>query len=196
MSSARSAQRFRLIVILSLVTFMALGSIWVNMVVKRSAPPAPSQPRSEPDYHVENFNFIKMSPEGQPQYHIIGKKMIHHPKEDSFDIEQPVVKSLDEKKPPQTMRSDTARVEDDASKLHMFGNVHLDRPATPREDAFHLSTSYLLIFLDDDTAQTDKPVTITRGKSTMTGVGMFANNATRELRLNGQVKVMLAPGQR
>ncbi|MBS1169733.1 MAG: putative transrane protein [Burkholderiaceae bacterium] len=196
MSSARSAQRFRLIVILSLVAFMALGSTWVNMVIKRSAPPTPSPPRSEPDYHVENFNFIKMSPKGQPEYHIIGKKMIHHPKEDSLDIEQPVVKNLDEKKPPQTMRSDTALVEDDARKLHMFGNVHLDRPATPKEEAFHLTTSYLLVFPEDDTAQTDKPVTMTRGQSTMSGVGMFANNVTRELRLNSQVKVMLAPKQR
>ena len=195
MSSARSSQRFRLVVILSLIVFMTLGSFWLNMVIKRSAPGKPSAPRTEPDYFVENFNFIKMSPAGQPQYHLHGKKMTHHPKDDSFHIEQPVMKSLDETKAQQTMRSDTARVEEDASKLHMFGNVHLDKPATPEAEAFHLATDYLLIFLDDDIARTDRPVKITQGKSTMTGIGMFANNATREMRLLGQVKVIIAPKQ-
>ncbi len=193
MSSARSSDRFRMVVTLSLAIFMALGSLWVNMVIKRSAPGTPSPPRSEPDYHVDNFNFIKMSPEGQPRYHLRGVKMTHHPIEDSFFIVQPVMQNLDEKKPPQTMRSDTALLEEDATKLHMYDNVHIDRPPSPLAESFHLSTEYLLIFPEDDIAKTDKPVTIHRGQSVMTGVGMFSNNVTRELRLLSDVKVMLAP---
>ncbi|MEA5097478.1 MAG: LPS export ABC transporter periplasmic protein LptC [Burkholderiaceae bacterium] len=196
MSSARSARRFRMVVTLSLASFMALGSLWVNMVIKRSAPGTPTPPRSEPDYHVENFNFIKMSPTGQPRYHLHGKKMTHHPQEDSFFIEQPVMQNLDEKKPPQTMRSDTALVEEDATKLHMYDNVHIDRPASPLAESFHLSTQYLLIFPEDDIAKTDKPVTIHRGNSVMTGVGMFVNNTTREMRLLSDVKVMIAPKEK
>lgn len=195
MSSARSAQRFRLTVIFSLVVFMALGSLWLNMVIKRSAPGTPSAPRSEPDYHVENFNFVKMSPEGLPRYHITGKKMTHHPQEDSFHIVQPFIRSVDERKPPQTMTSDTALVTDELSKLHMIGNVHVDRPKTPEAEAFHLASDNLLIWLDDDIAQTESAVTINHGDSVMTGVGMFANNATRELRLLKQAKVMIAPKQ-
>jgi lipopolysaccharide export system protein LptC len=40
---------------------------------------------------------------------------------------------------------------------------------------------------DDDVVQTDKPVEITMGQSKLNGTGMFANNATRELRLSSNV---------
>ncbi len=38
--------------------------------------------------------------------------------------------------------------------------------------------------------QSDQTVHLTLGKSTLTGAGMFANNATRELRLSGNVRGM------
>ncbi len=194
MSSARSALRFRLTVILALVGFMALGSLWLVMVMKKNQ--SDSQPlsqRVEPDYFVHNFNYVKMLPSGQPRYLLTGTKLTHYPADDSFLIDLPVYKNLDESKPAQTVRSERAIVKEDNTKVHMYGNVKADRPATAKLDSFKLATEYLLVFPDEDSMQTDKPVAIQRGNSTMHGVGMFANNATGEMRLLHQTRVVMAP---
>jgi len=194
MSSARTAMRFRLTVVLALAGFLALGSIWLNMVIKKSQSDshADSQ-RTDPDYFVYNFNYVKMQLNGQPQYHLTGTKLTHYPADDSFLIDLPVYKSLDPSRPPQTMRSERAIAKDDNTKIHMYENVKADRLATATTESFHLETEYLLVFPDDDTMQTDKPVAVKRGNSTMNGVGMFANNATGEMRLHHQTRVMMAP---
>ena len=194
MSSARSALRFRLTVILALAGFLALGSFWVSMVIKRSASGSQSQEqRTEPDYFVYNFDYLKMLPGGKPQYLMTGTKLTHFPADDSFRIDTPVYKSLDPNKPQQTLRSNSADVKDDNTKVHMHGNVIGNRVATATSAGMRLETEYLLLLPDDDAMRTDKPVAITRGTSTMHGVGMTANNATGEMRLHTQTRVTMAP---
>lgn len=187
-------QRFRLMVILCLVTFMALSSYWVSLIIqKRSSDPRRKTTSDAPDYHINNFNFVKMSPEGEPRYHLHGTKMTHFPNEDALKIEHPIIKSMDESKPAQTMGSQRATLTDGNSKLHMYGRVQVNRAATPNSDALNLATEYLLVLLDEDIIQTKEPVTIYHGNSTMEGIGMYVNNVTREFRLLEQVKVKIAP---
>ena len=67
MNSARSALRFRLTVILALAGFMALGSFWLSVVITRGLSDSSSHTqRTEPDYFVYNFEYVKMLPTGQP----------------------------------------------------------------------------------------------------------------------------------
>ena len=196
MNSAQSALRFRLTVILALAGFVALGSFWMNAVIKRSASNAQSlEQRTEPDYFVYNFNYLKMLPNGKPQYRMNGEKLTHFPADDSSLIDLPSYESLDPDKPPQTLRSNTAIMKEDNTKVHMHGSVVGDRVATAKTTDMHLETEYMLVFPDEDAMQTDKPVAIRRGLSTMHGVGMSANNATGEMRLHHQTRVMMAPKQ-
>ncbi len=46
---------------------------------------------------------------------------------------------------------------------------------------------------DDDVMQTDKPVEIILGSSRLTGTGMVANNATRQLHLSSNVHATYQP---
>ena len=51
--SARSALRIRLTIIFLVVLFLTLGSMWVNMVIRKTATDASSDvQRTEPDYIV------------------------------------------------------------------------------------------------------------------------------------------------
>lgn len=192
--SRRGAMRFRLTVSLALTGFLALGSFWLTMVIKRTpAEVAATEQRKEPDYFVHNFNYVKMLPGGQPQYHLTGKKLTHFPADDSSVIELPFLRSLDKSKPPQTTRADRAILKEDNTRIHLHDNVKGDRSATATTEAMQLETQYLLVLPDEDAMQTDKPVAIRRGFSTMHGVGMYANNATGEMRLHKQTKVVVAP---
>jgi lipopolysaccharide export system protein LptC len=168
---------------------LALGSFWVLEVTRKGTDDTlPAVQRSDPDYYIEKFNYVRLSASGQARYSIAGDKLTHLPLDDSYEIQQPVMHSLDTTRPPMTLRADHGRIEDDNSKIHMTGNVHIDRPATPTSEDFHLSSEYLLFLPDDDVMRSDKAVQITLGKSILHGTGMFANNATREFTLSSRVR--------
>jgi len=188
MKSAGSSYRLRLIVIIALGVTMALGSFWVLEVMrKNSIGQAPQIARSEPDFYVDDFKFIQVAKSGQMHYKMSGARLTHEPQHDSYRIEKPVIISLDQVRAPMTMRAESAMIEDDNSKVHLYQNVRVDRPASGRSQALHLETEYLLLLPDEDVMQSDQPVKLVTGQSTLSGNSMFANNASRELRVSGNV---------
>ncbi len=194
MINARSADRFRLALIMALGAMLALGSFWVLEVMRKGVNDSlPEAPRTESDYYVEKFNFVRMSETGQAQYNISGMRLTHNPVDDTAAITLPVVNSLGKDRPPMTSVAERAMVDRDNSKIHMYDNVNIDRPATATAEHFHLKSDYLLILPDDDVMQTDKPVEITLGASKLTGTGMVANNAMRQLQLSSNVHATYQP---
>lgn len=189
MNAEQSARRFRLAMMMALMIALALGSFWVLEVMRRSAGDfVPDTARTEPDFYVEKFSYVKLSGSGEARYHISGTRLTHNPKDDSYDIEQPLISNQSTTNPsPTTLRADRARVDSDYSRVHLYDNVHLDRPASPTNDDFHLTSEYLLLLPDDDVMQTDRRVDIKSGRATLTGIGMYANNATRQFRLASNV---------
>jgi lipopolysaccharide export system protein LptC len=188
MNSGKPTQRFRLWVIIALMLALALGALWLNQVMQRATNDIiPNAPRTEPDFYVEKFSYVKTSKNGKARYHISGERLTHNPQDDSYDIRQPIVSSLNEGRAPATIRAERARVDSDNSKVHLYDNVHMDRPAAADGEHMHLQSDYLLVLPDDDVMQTDKAVQITLGQSRLNGVGMYANNATREFRLSSNV---------
>lgn len=197
MSNGQATNRVRLGVILALLTTLALGSFWILEVLRRSSNEAVfDMPKDEPDYTVEKFNFVRMSKTGEARYNISGMKLAHYPENDSFEIQQPVLNSLAKNQSPMTLRAERAIVDNTGDKIHMYHNVQMDRPASGASDHFHLASDYLLLLPNEDIMQTDKPVDITFGPTKLKGVGMFANNATREFRLSNNVHGTYQPPMR
>jgi lipopolysaccharide export system protein LptC len=189
MKNLRSTFRLRFMLLLALCVALTLGSFWIMEVMRKDTEQMmPSAPRVAPDYYVEKFNYVQLAVNGQPRYNISGQRLTHNPGDDSFDVTLPVIHSLDKESPPMTLRSDTAKIEDNNSKVNLYGNVNADRPATAKSSKLHLQSDYLLLLPDDDIMKSDKPVEITIDQSKMTGTGMYANNATRELRLLSNVR--------
>lgn len=188
MNDAKSANRIRLLVIISLCGLLALVSFWLLQVIRnQEVGGAPQLGRNEPDYYVQKFVFVRMSKAGQPQYIISGDKLTHRPLNDSSEVLLPVVQSLSPDQPPVTIHAKRALVDQDSSKVQLLGNVDMERSASAKIESLRLKTEALLILPDDDLMQTDLPVEITMGKSVLTGTGMSANNGTREFRLSNQV---------
>lgn len=188
MKTAGSTYRLRMIMIIVLAAAMTLGSFWVLEVMRKSSTDnAPAIVRTEPDFYVENFKFIQIAKSGKIHYKMSGARLTHEPLHDSYQIAQPIINSLGQGRAPMTMHAESAIVEDNNSKVHLHKNVRIDRPATGQSQSLHLETEYLLLLPDDDVMQSDQPVKLMLGQSTLSGNSMFANNATRELRVAGNV---------
>lgn len=195
MSDARaSSYRLQLGMLLALVTMLALGSFWLLDVVRRGMDDSqPAAKRTEPDYYIEQFNFVRMAKTGQVRYHISGARMTHNPQDDSYDIQQPIIKSLSTTQPAMTVVAERGRADINLSQVQLFNEVKMNRPASATAQALHMTSDYLLVLPDEDVMKTHRPVRIAVGNSTLSGIGMFANNATRELKLAAQVNGTFPP---
>ena len=188
MNARRSANRYRLLLLLGGGVALALGSFWLLQVIQKGAiDNTPEVRRNAPDYYVEKFNFVRMSKTGEARYNVAGTRMIHRPVDDTYEITLPVIHSLSPGQPPLLVRAERAIAVPDSSKIHMIDRVEADRPGSTTSEPFHLKSDYVLILPDDDVIQTDKAVELNLGSTHLTGVGMYVNNATREFRLAQRV---------
>lgn len=188
MKDRRSAWQFRVLAISIPLIVLALGSFWLLEVMRRSASDFfPATQRSEPDFYVENFNYVKIAKSGKAEYHFSGDRLTHNPVDDSYDIVHPVVRNLGEQLTPTVIRSERAHVSNDNSQVHMYDNVHFDREASATSEPMHLESDYILLLPNEDVMKTHRPVVINVGDSILSGTGMHANNATRQYQLLSDV---------
>ena len=175
--------------IVAVLLGLALGSFWVLELMRRNhGEIAPQVTKGEPDYIVDTFTFVRMSKTGHARYKIAGEKLSHYPDNDSFEIQQPRLHNLAQHQSPMSVRAERAVIEHVANKVHLYRAIKVDQPAFESHPHFELNTDYLLVLPDDDVMRTDKPVKIQLGLSRLAGVGMYTNNATRELRLAQSVQ--------
>lgn len=192
----KERRRLGMVPLLMLAAVLALGSFWLLEIMRKAGNDAgPAAARVDPDYYVDNFNFVRLSATGEAQYNISGKRMVHNPADDTHLVELPVINSLSKERPPMTARAERAKIEPDGSKIHMYDQVRINRPKTPTASYFHMESDYLLVLPDEDIMRTDKPVRMTLGDSQLNGTGMVANNATGELSLANRVHAMLPPAK-
>lgn len=202
MKHVLTVDRFRIWLGVVLLAVVALGSFWMMEVLRRSGDDEQnkSSARSEPDYYVEKFNFIRLSNTDNPNYHITGDRLIHLPKSDSFEILQPRINSFDEEKTPVHIRADKAVIEEknagitpqrEHDVVHLYDNVSMVRPEGPHSHYLQLQTEYLMLLPDDDIIKTDKAVNLLTSNAETNAIGMVANNATQQIQLMSKVRVRL-----
>lgn len=189
----RTAHRWPLIGLMLGAVFLALGSFWLVQVTQDRDDQNADVKSSEPDYIVENFSYVRMSPAGLPHYVISGAKLSHRPDIDVSDIDQPVMRSMTPGRPGMTVTSKTAQVLHVQNQIDMQGDVEVRRPASATTQALQIHSQALSALPDNEIVKTDQPVDILLGTSRLTGVGMLANNATQKLHVASQGQIVSQP---
>lgn len=192
--NARAWDRFAATFSVLLLAVLAAGSYYLAEISRRmTLAPAASGVRHEPDYFVEKLVFTRVNAQGQPAFRLSAEQMLHYPDNQLAEYSRPSVVSLDPEKPTLRMVGDTGTSSADGIETHLRGNVVITRAATPTEPAMTVRTDHLVIFSDTEIARTDRPVTIERGTSTLTGVGMEFDNSARSLTVDSRVRGIWQP---
>ncbi|MDC8760232.1 LPS export ABC transporter periplasmic protein LptC [Janthinobacterium fluminis] len=179
------------------IAALALGSFWLlQLVNQRGQDMQSDQQRNEPDYFVDNFSIVRMDKVGRPAYIVSGTKLTHRPVDDSADIELPYVRKLSTDVPPMDVRAERGRIDQDNSRVRLTGNVVVDRAAGPTVQSLNLKTPALTVFPDADRMETDQAVALLLGSTRMNGIGMRANNATRQIDVAHQLHITIPPAPR
>ena len=176
--------------VLTLVTF------WL---VQKNTPPEKSAVERvrlhEPDYTITNGALSALNELGVTKYRILGNKVIHYDDDASIDILVPRMRLFQVDKPPVTVKSDTGHLDGDLTILDLIDNASIFRPAqaaTASQAAtlrMLASSTYFKVLINDDIIETNRPITLEQGMSTMhSNEGGKFNNVEQSMMLLGQVK--------
>ena len=143
-----------------------------------------------PDYVLEDFSAIRTDENDAGYRMLLGKKMVHYPDDDSAELEQPRLITIEPGKPPVQLKADHARMSGEGEDIYLSGNVVIVRNAGKGRGETILTTSLLHLIPDQDIARTDKPVEIIETNATIRAIGMEMNNRTGATQLLSQVKVV------
>lgn len=199
MTYTLTADRFRIWFAVFILAIIVLGSFWILEIMRRNDSDGNSRAsaRSEPDYYVEKFSFIRLPNDGKANYHITGDRLIHHPVNDDFEIEQPRINSFDSDKAPLNIRAERAIVEQknmtmtpnrEHDQIHLQGDVQAERPETAGSKYMKLQSDYVLLLPDENKMKTDQAVKLITNSAEIHAVGMIADNATQKIQLLSKVR--------
>ena len=173
--------------------FLAFGTFWMAQLMESDTGLSTDALKNEPDYIVEHFSVVRMSPAGQPRYIVSGDKLTHRPVDDTAEIEKPLVQSIGEGVAPTTISAKRARVDHGNTQVHLMGDVNVDRKATATTRPMIMRTQALTVYPEDDQMKTDQPFEIVSDGATMNGTGLFVDNTTRKVNVNTRVRVVYPP---
>lgn len=192
----RTAHRWRLLLTITALVFLAFGSFWlVELMQRADGRIDPNGFGNEPDYIVEKFSVVRMTPEGQPRYLLSGARLTHRPVEDVSDVEKPVMRSVAPGQAPVTIVAHKARIKHADNQVDLAGSVDISRPASPTNKAMRLKTEALTVFPDEDRMQSEVAVQMAMGAASVTGVGMKADNALRQLQFASRGRIIYPPNE-
>ena len=192
-SYKRTAHRWRLLALMLSAVFCAFGSFWLVQVMQGEDNTPGGSAGNEPDYIIDNFSWVRMSETGKPRYVISGERLTHHPVDNTALVDKPVVQSLTVEHPPMTMTAEHALVSQNQNQIDLTGNVDIKRPAGAKSEPLRIRTEALTVLPDEDIVKTDKAIEMQLGASSVTGVGMVANNATQQVHLGGRGQIIYPP---
>ncbi|RLJ63759.1 LPS export ABC transporter periplasmic protein LptC [Sulfurisoma sediminicola] len=171
---------------LLLVGVLAALTFWLQTISEGPAGDRSGRHRHDPDFIIDSFSVRSFGSAGTLQNTLSATRMLHYPDDDTTTVIAPRV--IFHATPPTQLSAEQALVSKDAKQVRLEKNVRLVRGAESGGLPIEASTERLDVVPDLETASTDTPVTITQGRSVVTGSGLIADNKTRQTTLLGPVR--------
>ena len=176
------------------LTGLSLLAVAVYWFVKMSEPAVSVVKSKKPghtvDYLMENFSASLLNKEGGTHYRIQGDKLIHYEDDGSYDALQPKLRGFFPGQPEFSVHANFGTLSGDGELAELFGNAELIRSSTagPRaREQVTARSEFFRFFVNQDILETDQPIVLQSGQSTMMANGAVYNNVTRLMTLSGNV---------
>jgi lipopolysaccharide export system protein LptC len=182
-----------------LMGVLAMGTYWLA----RNTPtftggPAAQRPLShEADYFLRGFSVKSFDPNGHLKTEIQGVEARHFPDTDTMEIDQPRIRSYNDKGA-QTVATARRGVSNaDGSQVQLIGDAVVTREGKDAKGQplpkLQIRGEFLQLFANEEKLKSHKPVTITRGNDVFEADNLDYDNLERTLELRGRVRGTLQP---
>jgi len=182
---------------LALMGFLGLLTLWLQYAVRESAGGDSRTRTHEPDAIVENFTVQDLDAYGKLRYTFSAPKMQHFADDGSGEVLYPRMVQIAADGGNYVATASRGTINREGEEAFLYGNVLILREATPEEPELRARTEFLHVLAGQGILRTNQSVTISDGRSTLTGVGMIINKPKRQFTLQSQVTGTFdAPGKR
>ena len=174
---------------LALMAFLGLLTLWLQYAVREGADGDARPAAHEADATVENFTVRTLDTSGRLRYTVSAPKMQHFGDDDSGEVLYPrVVQVADDGGGNYIATANRGTINRQGEEAFLYGNVLVLREATPEEPELRARTEYLHVLAAQGILRTNQSVTISDGRSTLTGVGLVINKAKQQFTLQSEVR--------
>jgi lipopolysaccharide export system protein LptC len=182
---------------LALMAFLGLLTLWLQYAVREGAGGDSRPPAHEPDAIVDNFTVQDLDASGKLRYTFSAPKMQHFADDGSGEVLYPRVVQIATEGGNYVATANRGTINREGEEAFLYGNVLILREATPEEPELRARTEFLHVLAAEGILRTNQTVTISDGKSTLSGVGMVINKAKQQFTLQSEVRGTFdAPGKR
>jgi len=175
---------------LVLLTLLAGATFWLERATKINDGSINGKTRHDPDFIIDKFTTRRFKLDGGLQHSLTAQKMMHFADDDTTAVTLPALTYFAHQ-PPTQLNARQAWVSKDGKEVRLFNDVRMVRAASGDKPELVVSGSELSVFPDDETARTDKPITIANGRSLLHGMGMEADNSTHIFILHGRAQATI-----
>ena len=172
---------------LLLLTLLAALTFWLESATRLDDERRDGKGRHDPDFIVDNFTVRRYNLGGTLQYVLTAPKMLHYTDDDSTEVGSPALTYFGEDRQTR-VTARQAWLSKDGKEVRLFDDVRMVREATANTPELVVTTSEMYVYPDDEIARSTMPVTITEGRSVVSGIGFEADNRTRIYKLLGKVR--------
>ena len=173
---------------LALMAFLGMLTLWLQYAVREGAGGESRPPEHEPDAIVENFAVQSLDAYGKLQYTFSAPKMQHFEDDGSGEVLYPRVVQIATQGGNFVATANRGTLDRKGEEAFLYGNVLVVREATPEEPELRARTEFLHVLARQGILRTNQAVTISDGRSTLTGVGLVFNKGKQQFTLQSQVK--------
>ncbi len=171
------------------------GTYWLSEQVL-PLPPVPNyKARHDPDYIVTNFSAVTLGVQGAPRFQLAAQQMQHFPDDDTTHLDEPRLTAPYADKPEIHMSAKRGEVSHNGDEVFLRDDVVVVRDASDKQGEMKITTSYLHVVPDAETADTNRPVTLTEARGTVNAGGMTLDSKAQVVKRMGGVRSEYVPAK-
>ena len=175
---------------------LAAMTYWLNTQVRPAGLASDGSGRHDPDLVANNFKAVNLDPEGHIRQSLTAKRAQHYPDDDVTAFEEPAIVFTDPGKPRLEVTADRARLTGDREHVYLEGHATVVRDPTgadKNDGPITVKSEYLDVMPKQDRVVTDKFVTITDPRGTVSATGLELDNKARTVKFKARLAGQLQP---
>jgi lipopolysaccharide export system protein LptC len=177
---------------LALMLALALLTFYLERAV-RVDEQHPSLRRHDPDYLLTNFTTTTYGRDGSAESTLSAARMVHYPDDDSTELAAPRMVQAKKPGPRLTVTAERGVLSKGGEEIFFYDNVVLVRDADARRPQARMTTSFLHILQDRALVRTDREVSISDERRSLSGRGMEYHSESSEFILRNDVRARFEP---
>jgi len=189
-------ERGTLAVSLVLLSALAVGSYWLAEQARLSDAPL-RKTGHDVDYTASNTTLTRMDVNGRAEYVVDADALVHYVDDDSGELTRPRIVGSKPDRPEMRVRADSGKTTSDAAEVRLYGHVVVNRAAWRDSAPLVAKSDYMLVLPDREIVETDRPVTIVQGGSSVDAATMHYDNGTQRVQYaggeHGRIRTVIEP---